>query len=123
MWQELLTKKLGELLLSDHDENLNCIACTKWLETGQVSVEVLYDSNQYHLDFTDICAYVFCVFEEAQLRIIANLIDVLRSQHDYAPRVGHEGIWLGSKRLRSFLNELIASLNKVFLDIGSSKIE
>lgn len=122
-WQKP-TKKLGELLLSNHDENLNCMACTKWFETRQVSMKVLYYSNQYYLlHLRDIFAYMLRVFEEAQLRIIANLINMLRSQHDYATRVGHDAIWLLSKRLRPFLNKLIASLNKVFLDSGSSKIE
>lgn len=63
------------------------------------------------------------VFEEAKLWIVPNLINMLRRQHDYATRVGHDAIRLLSERLGPFLDQLIASLNKVFLDSGSSKIE
>lgn len=79
--------------------------------------------GQYLLHVTDILAYMFRVFEEAKLRIIADLINMLRSEHDYGTRVGHDAIRLVSKHLGPFRNQLIASLDKVLLDSGSSKIE
>lgn len=102
------------------------MACTKWFKTKQVSMEVLYCSQSVSskvLHLADTFAYMLRVFEEAKLWIIANLINMLRSQHEYATRVRHDAIRLVPKRLGPFLNQFIAPLNKVFLDSRSSKIE